>query len=55
MTFHWENGQEIEDPFTEELRTLLDMNILTADNLLKNMTGRGLPLTKYQYYNGQSI
>ena len=44
-SFHRSN-KDIEDPFTEELHTLLDTNILTADNLLKNMTGRGLPLTK---------
>ena len=53
-SFHRSN-KDIEDPFTEELYTLLDTNILTADNLLRNITGRGLPLTKYQYYNGQSI
>ena len=39
------------DPFTEELHKLLDQTILTADRLLRNKTGRGLPVEKYQYFN----
>ena len=55
-SFHRINKKDKkEDPFTQELHQLLDTNIRTADSLLKNMTGRGLPLTKYQYYNGQSV
>ena len=54
-SFHRINKNNTEDPFTQELHQLLDTNIRTADSLLKNMTGRGLPLTKYQYYNGQSV
>ena len=53
-SFHRINSAE-EDPFTPELHQLLDRNIETADCLLKNLTGSGLPLTKYQYYNGQSV
>ena len=52
-SFHRINKNNTEDPFTGELHELLDTNIRIADNLVKNMTGRGLPLTKYQYYNGQ--
>ena len=52
-SFHRINNNNTEDPFTEEQHELLDRNIRAADNLLKNMTGRGLPLTKYQYYTGQ--
>ena len=39
------------DPFTEELHKLLDQTILAADRLLRNKTGRGLPVEKYQYFN----
>ena len=49
------NNNNTEDPFTPELHHLLDTNIRTADNLLRTLTGRGLPLNKYQYYNGQSV
>ena len=54
-SFHRINKNKTEDPFNPELHQLLDTNIRTADNLLRTMTGRGLPLTKYQYYNGQSV
>ena len=50
-SFHRINKNNTEDPFTPELHQLLDTNIRTADSLLKNRTGRGLPLKKYQYYN----
>ena len=50
-SFHRINKNNTEDPFTQELHQLLDTNILTADSLLKNITGRGLPLTKYKNYN----
>ena len=39
------------DPFTEELHSLLDRTIITADSLLRDKNGRGLPLDKYQYFN----
>ena len=55
-SFHRTNSSKTgEDPFTQELHTLLDTNIQTADTLLWTVTGRGLPLTKYHYYNGQSV
>ena len=50
---HRNNSNNTEDPFTSELHQLLDTNIRTADSLLKNLTGRGLPLTKYEYYDEQ--
>ena len=40
--------QESVDPFNEELKTLLDRYILTADSILREKSGRGLPLEKYQ-------
>ena len=43
--------QRERDPFTEELHRLLDQTILTADSLLRDKIGRGLPLDKYQYFN----
>ena len=46
--------QESVDPFSEELKTLLDRYILTADSILREKTGRGLPLEKYQYFNTSS-
>ena len=46
--------QESVDPFSEELKTLLDRYILTADSSLREKTGRGLPLEKYQYFNTSS-
>ena len=49
------NKNNTEDPFTQELHHLLDTNIRTADSLLNNLIGRGLPLTKYHYYNEQPI
>ena len=54
-SFHRINQNKTEDPFTPELHKLLDTNIRTADNLLKTLTGKGLPLSKYQYYDGQSV
>ena len=41
-SFHRINKNNTEDPFTQELHQLLDTNILNADSLLKNLTGRGL-------------
>ena len=52
-SFHRTSKTDTEDPFTQELHQLLDTNIRTADSLLKNITGRGLPLAKYKNYNGQ--
>ena len=40
--------QESIDPFSGELKTLLDRYILTADSILREKSGRGLPLEKYQ-------
>ena len=54
-SFHRVNKNKTEDPFSPELHQLLDTNIRTADNLLRSITGRGLPLTKYQYFDGQSL
>ena len=39
------------DPFTEELHKLVDQNIVRADRLLRQKTGRGLPVDKYQNFN----
>ena len=50
-SFQRANKKNTEDPFTQELHQLLDTTIRKADSLLKNLTGRGLPLTKYQYYD----
>ena len=50
-SFHRTKEDKTEDPFTRDLHQLLDGNIRTGDNLLRNLTGRGLPLSKYQYYN----
>ena len=40
--------QESIDPFSVELKTLLDKYILTADSILREKSGRGLPLEKYK-------
>ena len=39
------------DPYTAELHELLDVTIVAADRLLREKTGRGLPLEKYQNFN----
>ena len=45
-----EDERDQMDPFTEELHKLLDKTILAADSLLRNKTGRSLPVDKYQYF-----
>ena len=45
--FHRANHAE-KDPYSKELRQLVDKVILVVDSLLKAKIGRGLPLDKYQ-------
>ena len=48
-SFHRVKHQE-ESPFTEELHRLLDKTITDANTLLREKTGRKLPLEKYEYF-----
>ena len=43
--------REQRDPFSKELHKVLDQTIVSADILLREKIGRGLPVEKYQYFN----
>ena len=48
-SFHRLSHQS-EDPWSEELHTLINGVIMRANKLLVEKTGRPLPLEKYEYY-----
>ena len=51
--FHRAKHQE-KNPFTEELSEELDNTIMVVDFLLRENTGRGLPLHKYEYFRSNA-
>ena len=57
---HWEgkfhrgdqrDERDERDPFSKELHKVLDQSVVSADILLREKIGRGLPVEKYEYFN----
>ena len=48
-SFHRKKHEQ-EDPYSGELHNILDKSILAANKLLRENTGRALPLEKYKYF-----
>ena len=49
--FHRGDQRDQRDPFSKELHKVLDQSVVSADILLREKIGRGLPVEEYQYFN----